>query len=58
MALSNEIKSSISGSCAAGVMRVVPFARTAASIAFSVPITVTCGKVICAPRSRPLLFAK
>ena len=34
-------------------MRVVPSARVAARIAFSVPITVTVGKVTSAPRSRP-----
>ena len=52
------MRSSTSGSCAAGVMTVVPFASTAARIAFSVPITVICGKVMVAPFRRPSLFAK
>ncbi len=43
------MRSSTSGSCAAGRMTVLPWARVAASIAFSVPITVTCGKRISAP---------
>ena len=55
MALSSVMRSSTSGSCAAGVMMVLPFASTAARIAFSVPITVICGKVIVAPVRRPLL---
>ena len=38
------MRSSISGSCAAGRMTVWPSARVAASIAFSVPMTVTNGK--------------
>ena len=40
-----SMRSSTSGSCAAGRITVWPSARVAASIAFSVPITVTCGKV-------------
>ena len=52
MATSIAIRSSTSGSWAAFSMTVVPSARVAASMAFSVPMTVTYGKVIVAPRSR------
>ncbi len=52
------MRSSTSGSWAAGRMTVWPSARTAASIAFSVPITVTRGKSTVAPRRRPGARAK
>ena len=40
------MRSSTSGSCGGGPDRRVASARVAARIAFSVPITVTCGNVI------------
>ena len=49
----NSIRSSTSGSWAAGLMTVLPSARVAASIAFSVPITDTNGNRTVPPRSRP-----
>ena len=52
------MRSSTSGSCAAGRMVVCPSASVAASIAFSVPITETNGNVTSAPRSRPGAVAK
>ncbi len=52
------MRSSTSGSWAAGWMRVVPAASVAARMAFSVPITVTMGKVTSPPRSRPGALAK
>ena len=54
----NVIRSSTSGSWAAGRMTVVPSARVAASIAFSVPMTDTNGKRTSPPRSRPGDVAK
>ncbi len=51
------MRSSTSGSWAAGRITVCPSARVAASIAFSVPITVTCGKRTSPPRSRPGAWA-
>ena len=48
-----SMRSSTSGSWAAGQMVVWPSARVAASIAFSVPITVTPGNITAAPRRRP-----
>ncbi len=47
------IRSSTSGSSAALSITVVPFARVAAMIAFSVPITLTIGNSIVAPVSPP-----
>ena len=47
------MRSSTSGSWAAGRMVVWPSARVAASIAFSVPMTDTNGKRTSPPRSRP-----
>ena len=47
------MRSSTSGSWAAGRITVWPSARVAASIAFSVPMTDTNGKRISVPRSRP-----
>ena len=47
------MRSSTSGSWAAGRITVWPSASVAASIAFSVPITVTSGKITGPPRSRP-----
>ena len=47
------MRSSTSGSWAAGRMMVWPSASVAARSAFSVPITVTLGNVTSAPRSRP-----
>ena len=52
------MRSSTSGSWAAGRMTVWPSARVAASIAFSVPMTETNGKVTSAPRRRPGDVAK
>ena len=49
----NAIRSSTSGSCAAGRMTVCPSASVAASIAFSVPMTETNGNLTSEPRSRP-----
>ena len=53
MERSIAIRSSTSGSSAALSMTVVPFARVAAIIAFSVPITLTIGNSTCAPRRPP-----
>ena len=47
---SMAMRSSISGSSAALSMTVVPRASTAARITFSVPMTVTVGNAIAAPR--------
>ncbi len=47
------IRSSTSGSCAAGWMVVRPSARVAASMAFSVPMTLTAGNVTRPARRRP-----
>ena len=52
------MRSSTSGSWAAGRMIVLPSARVAASIAFSVPMTDTNGNVTSPPRSRPGDVAK
>ncbi len=52
------MRSSISGSRAAGRMTVWPSARVAASIVFSVPMTVSIGNRTSVPRSRPGAFAK
>ena len=52
------MRSSTSGSWAAGRMTVWPSARVAASIAFSVPMTDTNGKRTSPPRSRPGDVAK
>ena len=52
------MRSSTSGSWAAGRMVVWPSARVAASIAFSVPITVTNGNSTSVPRRRPGAAAK
>ena len=52
------MRSSTSGSWAAGRMTVWPSARVAASIAFSVPMTETNGKRTSPPRSRPGAVAK
>ena len=49
----NAIRSSTSGSSAAGWIVVRPSARTAASIAFSVPMTDTKGNCRSVPRRRP-----
>ena len=53
MERSIAIRSSTSGSSAALSMTVVPFARVAAIIAFSVPITLTTGKSTRAARRPP-----
>ena len=52
------MRSSTSGSWAAGRMTVWPSASVAASIAFSVPMTDTNGKRTSPPRSRPGAVAK
>ncbi len=52
------MRSSTSGSWAAGRMVVWPSARVAASIAFSVPMTLTNGKTTSVPRRRPGAVAK
>ena len=58
MAHRKPIRSSTSGSCAAGWIVVRPSARVAASIAFSVPMTLTAGNVTRAARRRPGARAK
>ena len=52
------MRSSTSGSWAAGRMTVWPSASVAASIAFSVPMTDTNGNRISVPRRRPGAVAK
>ncbi len=52
--LSKRASSSISGSRAALTKVVRPFARTAALIKFSVPVTVGMSRTISAPCRRPL----
>ena len=54
----NAMRSSTSGSWAAGRIVVWPSARVAASIAFSVPMTLTNGKTTSVPRRRPGAVAK
>ena len=54
----NAIRSSVSGSWAAGRMIEWPSASVAARITFSVPMTVTVGKRISVPRRRPGAVAK
>ena len=51
MPQSMAIRSSTSGSTAALSITVVPRARVAARIAFSVPMTLTMGNSMCAPAS-------
>ena len=55
IAVSIRARSVTSGSRAAFTRRVVPRARVAASMTFSVPVTVTVSKTISAPVS---LFAR
>ena len=55
MAIRQWARSTTSGSCAAFSMTVVPCARAAAIMMFSVPVTVTRSMTMRAPRRRPAL---
>jgi hypothetical protein len=52
IALRQLARSTTSGSCAAFSITVVPWARAAAIIRFSVPVTVTRSRLMRAPRRR------
>ena len=52
IAVSSRARSTTSGSRAAFTSRVVPRASVAASMTFSVPVTVTVSKAMSAPVSR------